>query len=117
VKKNGFLPFLIESIQESQLLFQYPDQIQSSVSQKRILGPPYLPETIMIYEQLINEKENVGGKAYEGGFLHYRSSFLDYLTMLQLKKLQQSSLCFFLSVELHNGYYTPNPRNLCPKNI
>ena len=35
--------------------------------------------------------------------------------MLQLRKLQQSSLCFFLSVALHSGYYTLNPRNLCPK--
>ena len=35
--------------------------------------------------------------------------------MLQLKKLQQSFLCFFLGVELHNECYTLNPRNLCPK--
>jgi hypothetical protein len=48
VRDIDLVSFLIESVQEKQLLFQYPDQIQSSMSQKMISGPPCLPEIITV---------------------------------------------------------------------
>ena len=58
VIKLRLLSFLTQSIQESQLLFQDLDQIQSSKSQKRKLVPLCLPEFITDLGA-INEKEKV----------------------------------------------------------